>query len=537
MSNTSLPLSKAALNKLFEEAFAEAKRRARKDENRYRYFRRQYRNDPVAFVHDCFRWDKVKSSSGPTDYQIEILAAIPKDRRVSVRGPHGLGKTAMSSWVIHWFALTRDIDEDWKIPTTASVWRQLTKYLWPEIHKWGRVIDWKKVGREPYIRNKELMTLSLRLNTGEAFALATEDETAIEGAHADHLLYVFDESKAIKPAIFDAAEGAFSGGGVEDGIEAYALAISTPGDPEGRFYEIHARKPGLEDWNAIHVTLDMAIKAGRISREWAEQRRRQWGENSQLYINRVLGDFAESQADRTIPLSWVEEAVERWYTARESGIYRTMTMTSLGIDVGRGNDKTILAPILEGWFVEEMIEHGEISTTSITRRTQLLLRRRNPRAIVVVDVIGVGAGVVDQLRDLKLRVIPFNAKSKAVDQRGKRPIRDRSGELEFTNLRAAAWWMMRELLDPMNDPRIAIPDDDELISELTAPGYKTVQGGKIAIESKDDIKKRLGRSTDKADALIMGLVGPKVRLVSRPGSLLQGKVKGWQPTQRSTGRR
>src|SRR4051812_37494026 len=82
-------------------------------------FKTTYEYDPVAFVHDCFTW---KPGQGPTFYQEEILASLVEKKRACVRGPHGLGKTALMSWIILWFSLTRDGD-DWKIPTTASAWR------------------------------------------------------------------------------------------------------------------------------------------------------------------------------------------------------------------------------------------------------------------------------------------------------------------------------------------------------------------------------------------------------------------------------
>ena len=207
-------------------------------------FRATYRADPVAFVHDCFRW---RGDEGPAPYQEEILAAAPERRRIAVRGPHGLGKTALASWFVLWFALTRDGD-DWKIPTTASAWRQLTHYLWPEIRKWARLLRWDRIDRSTFDYRTELLQRNLKLSTGEAFALASDQPALIEGARADSLAYVFDESKSIPAAVFDAAEGAFSGVGEDTGNEAFALAISTPGEPRGRFYDIHARRPGTEDW-------------------------------------------------------------------------------------------------------------------------------------------------------------------------------------------------------------------------------------------------------------------------------------------------
>ncbi|MCJ7822629.1 MAG: hypothetical protein MUQ26_06070, partial [Armatimonadetes bacterium] len=240
----------------------------------------RYREDPALFAAECIAWAPDES---PADYQLEILRELPRRRRVAVRGPHGLGKSGVAAWAILWFALTRDglPDGDWKIVTTASAWRQLDHYLWPELRKWARRLDWSKLGRGPFDERTELLALSLPLARGEAFAAASDKPDLIEGAHADRLLYVFDEAKAIPPATWDAAEGALASG------DCYALAISTPVEPQGRFYDIHARKPGLEDWWVRHVTLEECIAAGRVNAEWAEQRRLQWGEGSAVYQNRV----------------------------------------------------------------------------------------------------------------------------------------------------------------------------------------------------------------------------------------------------------
>ena len=106
------------------------------------------------------------------------------------------------------------------------------------------------------------------------------------------MFYVFDEAKSIYVATWDAAEGAFSSEDME-GNDVRAFAISTPGDPSGRFYDIHMGKPGYDDWLAIHISLDDAIKAGRVSAKWAARRLKQWGEESSMYQNRVLGMFAD----------------------------------------------------------------------------------------------------------------------------------------------------------------------------------------------------------------------------------------------------
>lgn len=460
-------------------------------------FQRQYRNDRVAFVHDCFNW---RAGEGPAAYQDEILEAGATHKRRAIRGPHGLGKTAVAAWEILHFALTRD-GEDWKVPATASSWRQLTKYLFPELHKWTRRLKWDVIGRPMFDKRNELLTLSLKLGTGEAFALASDDEEMIEGAHADQLLYVFDEAKAIKGKTFDAAEGALAGG---ERTEAFALAISTPGEPVGRFYEIHQRAPGFEDWWTRHVTLEECIAAGRVSPEWAEQRKKQWGEKSAVYQNRVRGEFCASDSDGVIPLAWIELANERWAEWNESKEWSPFT--GVGVDVSRSQsgDKTCLA-LRHEKVITELRKSTETDVMAITGKVAALLRSRGGKA--VVDVIGIGAGVVDRLREQKLKVVPFNAS-------GSTTAKDRSQELEFLNLRAAAWWNLRELLDPANNEEIALPPDDELIGDLTAPHWKVTSSGKIQIESKDDIRRRLGRSTNDGDAVVQILYDePKRRNV------------------------
>lgn len=119
----------------------------------------------------------------------------------------------------------------------------------------------------------------------------------------------------------------------------------------------------------------------------------------------------------------------------------------------------------------------------------------------MVDVIGLGAGVIDVLREAGYPARAFNASTASI-------LLDRSGELGFTNRRAAAWWMLRESLDPTFGSTIALPPDDDLVGDLTAPTYRVVGNGKIQIEPKDDTRKRLGHSPDHADAVVMVMAPP-----------------------------
>jgi len=467
----------------------------RKQNSKYRQFQRTYYDNWVAFIHDCIDW---REGEAPTAYQNEFIAELQARGRAAERGPHGLGKTSAAAWILLAFTLTRD-GNDWKAPPTASAWRQLTHYLWPEVRKWARRLRWAQIGREPFSQRTELMTLSLRLETGEAFAASSDDPSTLEGAHADHILYIFDEAKSIPDEIFDAAEGAFSGPG-----EVFALAISTPGEPLGRFYDIHKRKPGYEDWWVRHVTLDEAIRAGRISREWAQQRKRQWGKKSAVYQNRVLGEFAASDEDSVIPLSWIELANERWYQWQAQG--KPGRFWVVGADIGGGSasgDDTVLASIYEPYNVDELDVYptGDIDTATMetTGRIKGILDTKGGTA--VIDNVGIGLGVYHRLREQGHQ----NALAFSAGKGTKR--RDKTGEFGFADVRSAAWWFTRELLDPESGEDVALPPDDQLTGELTAPSYRIQSGAKIKVESKVDIRKRLKRSTDRADGTIQGLVG------------------------------
>ena len=460
----------------------------------------RYLSDPVAWAHDCIEWPE---GGGLSAYQNESLANLVEKGRVAKRGPHGLGKTTDMSVATLWFSLTRDMSRiDWKVITTASVWRQLAVYLWPEIHKWAARIKWDTVGREPFSLRNELLALQLKLKHGAATAVASNQPERIEGAHADEILYVLDEAKIIPPPTWDAIEGALSNSGTDTRYRAYVLAMSTPGPPSGRFYDIHRRAPGYEDWHTRHVTLAEAIAAGRISREWAEQRKRQWGESSALYQGRVLGNFHANEEESVIPLSWVEEANERWHEWVKAGKPEQEGARWIGVDVGRGGDESVFA-----------IRSGNVVNLKIINVRDTMAVAESAARIpgrYVVDVIGVGAGVFDRLKQLKLKPVAYTGSEES-------PLRDRSKTFRFPNTRSAAYWHLRELLDPEFEPTLCLPPDDLLTSDLTTPRWETLPTvpPRIKIEKKDEVVKRLGRSPDRGDAVVMSLYAEAIRKPTR----------------------
>lgn len=475
-------------------------------------FIRQYARDPVAFVHDFIVFTLPAPNDRPTEYQDRILDALIEYNRVAVRGPHALGKTALAAWLVLWGVLTAD---DVKVVTTASSWLQLTTFLWPEIRKWAGMLNWAKLGRPPFTRF-ELLARSLRLSaTREAFAVSPSDPAKMEGAHAERIVYIYDEAKSIPVGNFDASEGAFAGAGKDTGREAYALAISTPGAASGRFYDIHTQRRGLEDWEAIHVTIDEVIAAGRVSKDWVKRMAKSWGREDPRFIRRVLGDFVDSDIESVvIPTSWIELAFERFREWEAAGSKTIGDPIALGVDVGRGGDRSVIAPRYQclipgakdlrdedgepiyGQVITELFTHKKRDTMNFAG---IVAKRMGEDTIAIVDVIGTGAGVVDRVRELDHRVFSFNASKKT-----KR--RDATGTNGFFNTRSAAWWGLRDLLNPDNDHWIAIPEFEDgyssVQSELTAPDWWETSSGDIRVRGKPEIKEELGVSTDLADALI-----------------------------------
>jgi hypothetical protein len=481
---------------LMWQAFSEELRPPNQD------FRDKYWSEPGKFVLDCFKWSGMKPNH-PTKYQLEVLEKLQSEKRACVRSPHGAGKTATAAWAILWFALTRTgMDQKWIIPTTASAWRHLKQFLWPELHFWVRRLKWDVIGRKPFNRKTELYTTRLKLdNSGEAFAMASGEEANIEGAHGQQLLFIFDEAKTIPNAIWDAAEGALSKG------ECYALAFSTPGRPEGRFHAIQTRKRGLEDWWVRHITKKEVIIAGMMSKKWAAQRLAQWGENSAVYQNRVEGNFATDAQNAVIPLSWVEAAIERWHAWMEATGGEGV-VTSLGVDPSGGREGANAATIATcmdyvkiAKLHEMQITDPDKSAMEIAGNVRVKLRR-NPQAVAYVDVIGIGSGIVARLIEMKQNVKGFHS-GKSTE------LMDESGTVGFLNWRAAGWWFLREMLSPGSKFDVCLPPDPDgkLTGDLTTPKSSFTSRGLRQIEAKLSIKRRLGRSTDYADAVIYALIG------------------------------
>lgn len=215
----------------------------------------------------------------------------------------------------------------------------------------------------------------------------------------------------------------------------------------------------------------------------------------------LSGDWQVGMEDaewQIIPTTWVLEAQERW---KERQGEDHGPLTTVGIDVARGgDDKTILAPRYSNYMASLIKRRGPKTPSGQSVRD--LLMKHFPLALqpmVNVDVIGVGSSPFDFIKEAGYKFV------RAVDVREKTQFKDKTGKLPMRNVRAEMWWHMREILDPETGDDIALPDDPEILADLTAPTYKPTASG-ILIEEKAAIHKRLGRSPDCGEAVCLSFL-------------------------------
>jgi hypothetical protein len=430
-------------------------------------------DDPVAWVRDVLGehlWSK----------QRDICESVRDNRYTAVPSCHDAGKSFVSSRLIAWWIATRPPGQAFVV-STAPTFAQVRAILWREIgkaHKKGRLAG--RVNQTEWHLNGELV--------GYGRKPADHDQSAFQGIHAKYVLAVIDEACGVPKDLFDAVDT------IVTNEHCRVVAIGNPDDPTAHFEKVCRPASG---WNVVPIdgydTPNLSgedvpedLKPLLLSKTWVEERKQRWGEDSALYTAKVRGRFPEDAEDSIIPLSWVRRAQRRWADSEAVG-----KPTRVGVDVARGGADQSAIAIRHGRRIDRIVRLDRDDTTILVG--DVIKYAQGAQA--VVDVIGVGSGPLDQLKAKGHPVVAFNA-SQATEKK------DRAGELGFVNCRAAAWWGMRELLE---HDEIDLPDDDELAAELTAPRWHVTASGKIRVEAKDDIRKRLGRSTDSADAAIQAV--------------------------------
>lgn len=423
--------------------------------------------------------------------QREIADAVVGNRRVAVQSAHSTGKSFLAGMLAAWWIDTHPIGEA-LVMTTAPSHPQVHGVLWHEIRQLharlglpGEVMQtdsWKVAGQQVGLGRRP-----------HDYA-----EDAFQGFHRRYVLVILDEAAGIPAWLWTAAEA------ITANQHCRIMAIGNPTAPSSEFARVCRPDSG---WHAVRVSaFDTPSFTGEpvpsrlaellVSPTWVEDRRKQWGEDSPLWISRVEGRFPSVDRFSVIQLSWVEQAIARhrdWVADGRPEQAGPRALPVLGVDPARfGPDDTVVA-LRTGDVVQSLERWHGLDTTEVADRVR---NRLTPGARTVIDAIGLGSGVYDQLRREGANVHAFNASDRTT-------ARDASGMWGFNQTRSAAWWHLRELLDPSNGGSLALPDDDMLTTDLIAPSWRELAGGKLQVESKDDIRKRLGRSTDAGDAVAM----------------------------------
>lgn len=422
---------------------------------------RAWRAEPALFVREALGVE-------PQEWQAKALQALADHGRVSIRSGHGVGKSALGAWAILWELMTHF---PVKIPCTAPTSHQLSDILWAELGMWFRRLE--PALRDEFEIGQERIYMKAAPN--ESFAAARtarrEQPEALQGFHAENLLFVIDEASGIDDQVFEVAEGALSTPG------ARVLMMGNPTRVSGYFYDSHHRLRSR--WNAMRVP---CTESDRVAPAYIEDMALKYGVDSNIYRVRVLGDFPTSDDDSVIPLLWLEEAVRREMEPVGDEIW--------GLDVARfGDDRTALCKRTKNALLEPVKTWRNKETMQVAGlvNEEYKAAKRKPVSINV-DVIGIGSGVYDRLVELGLPAAPVNvSESPATKER-------------FMRLRDELWFEAREWFESRNCRMV---DDESLIGELCSVKYQIASNGKIRVESKDEMKKRKLPSPDLADAFVM----------------------------------
>ena len=423
------------------------------------------KEDPVFFVQSVVGiaelWGK----------QRDIMYSVRDNERTCVRSCNGAGKTYVSANVVAWFLTTHPNSI---VITTAPTARQVRELLWQEINSLQAHSKYPLGGR----------VLQTSWTIGAkwfALGLSTDEPDRFQGFHADYILGVVDEAAGVDAPIFEAMDAILTS------ANARLLLIGNPTEASGRFYEAFSSPL----YNKIHISAfdtpnfqgEGTIYPALITPKWAAERRQEWGEESAAYQARVLGCFPSMGADTMIPLSWIMRATEgvAHYTAKDQCV--------MAVDVARFGDDESVVVTRRGQSFPRIDKHVNKDVVTLAAEVKQAAEEDKPE-IIVVDAVGIGAGVADNLRAWGYPAVDFIAQGQAWDSQ------------RFVNRRTEAWFRAR---DAFRKNEVILPVDDVLFGQLSAPKYSFDSSGRYVLEKKEDMKKRGLSSPDRADAIVMAL--------------------------------
>ena len=462
-------------------------------------FIRRYGNDPVLFVREVL-------GAEPDEDQAQVLRWIAAgERRISVKSGHGVGKTTVIAWALVWFACTRFPQ---KSVCTAPTSAQLFDALAAETKAWFKKLppllaDLFDVQSEQ-IRHKAAPEESfIAFRTSKA-----ETPEAMAGVHSANVLLIADEASGVPNAVFEASIGSMSA------ENATMLLAGNPVRSSGLFYDTHNNPKVAPNWKRLTIS---GLNHPRVDQDMVRQVADTYGEKSNAYRVRVLGEFPLSDDDTVIPVELVDAAMTR-------DVKPTNVLPIWGLDVARfGNDSTALAKRKGNVLVSVEERHGKdtMQTAGWVKDEWDTTPLHERPSDINIDVIGIGAGVVDRLMELGLPVRGVNVSESP------------SAKDQYPNLRSELWFAGRDWFDARD---CSIGDTEwatALKLELIKPRFRFTSAGKRQVESKEEMRKRGIASPNKADAFLLTLASEAISMSN--GSMnarrswnepLRRKIKG-----------
>jgi hypothetical protein len=332
------------------------------------------------------------------------------------------------------------------------------------------------------------------------------DEDAFQGIHEKYVLVIVDEAGGVPKNLFDALETLLT--------NEYSrfLAIGNPDDPLSYFERIC--RPG-SGWNTIRISawdtpnftgepVPKSIGEKLVSKLWVEERKKKWGKGSPLWQSKVEALFPEITTDTLISPAMIRRAQERSLAGVALGNY--------AFDIARfGADETVGYRNRAGVVRRVYAKHQQDTHTTANAIHMFLNKHGANYVPAVIDVVGLGGGVVDDLKARDLNIVSFNSSEAPFDK------------VRFRNRRAECYWQLREMFE--NDEIDIDPFDDVLAAQLGSIKWRVDRWGRIFIESKEDMKRRGLPSPDRADACMMAATGLGV-LSSAPSQIPVATITG-----------
>lgn len=440
-----------------------------------------YIDHPVEFAIDIL---KVQ----PTLEQQAVMNDVAKFPMVSVKSGHGVGKSALESWIIWWYISTRPYP---KILCTAPTKHQLHDILWAEVSKWKR--NSKSLDKDFEWTSEKIY---LKGSQEEWFAIArtSNKPDALQGTHAEHVLIIIDEASGVPDIVFEPVLGSMST------IDAKLLMCGNPTQLAGFFYESHTTKRELYKTHTIDGS-----KCERVDKNYVQTIIDMFGKDSDVYRVRVAGEFPKANPDSFIGLDMIRT---------EKKVIDIVESIDLGVDVARyGDDESVVATTYNKSQVERLNVFKHNDTMKLTGQIVNIIKMLNlkyPSIIVRVkiDCDGLGVGVYDRLKEV---IVEKNLKAKAIECHfgGKGGKVSYDEPIEYYNSTGIMWGTLRSKL---KNNEITIPNNEELIKQITNRKYFINSDGTIKLERKEDMKKRNVHSPDRADAVVLSLYEPQAKM-------------------------